>query len=105
MKKVSTPEILVPALRQYRHNTGGDDLVIGYDYEETTRIVESLRSESSRSPGCSTADPRAEFEAWVREAYPNHYYGFNRFADGPLEGDYVSGGLRFAWDAWQRARQ
>lgn len=38
-------ESLLPALRQYRHNSGDDTLITGYDYDETNRIVEAIWQE------------------------------------------------------------
>jgi hypothetical protein len=35
---MKTPEILIPALRQYRHNDG-DGLLFGFDHDETAKIV------------------------------------------------------------------
>jgi len=43
----SAVEVLLPALRQYRHNCGGDELIPGYDYEETNRIVAALSAQQS----------------------------------------------------------
>ncbi len=31
--------ILIPAVRQYRHSSGSDEIFFGYDAEETERIV------------------------------------------------------------------
>ena len=39
-----TPEILHIALRQYRHNSGGNTLFAGFDYEETVKIVTALEA-------------------------------------------------------------
>jgi hypothetical protein len=39
-----TPESLVPAIRQYKHNTGEDGFVFGYDKQETDSLVEQLES-------------------------------------------------------------
>ena len=35
---MATPEILIPALRQYRHNNG-EGLVFGYDKDEVEKLV------------------------------------------------------------------
>ena len=43
----SAVAVLLPALRQYRHNCGGDELIPGYDYEETNRIVAALSAHVS----------------------------------------------------------
>lgn len=40
-----TPEILITALRQYRHNFGSEELFAGFDYEETCAIVSGLSKE------------------------------------------------------------
>ena len=37
-----TPEILIPALRQYRHNYGGDEMVAAFDYDEVVAIINDL---------------------------------------------------------------
>ena len=37
-----TPDILLPALRQYQHNDCSG-LLAGFDYDETVKIVESLK--------------------------------------------------------------
>lgn len=36
------PEVLLTALRQYRHNYGSEELIAGYEYDETNRIVARL---------------------------------------------------------------
>lgn len=38
------PEVLLTALRQYRHNYGSEELIVGYEYEETNRIVAALQA-------------------------------------------------------------
>lgn len=43
----SAAAVLLPALRQYRHNCGGDELIPGYDYEEANRIVAALSAQQS----------------------------------------------------------
>jgi len=40
-------ELLVEALRQYRHNTGGDELVVGYEYDATRRLFTRLQAENA----------------------------------------------------------
>ena len=40
---------LDPALRQYRHNCGSEDLVHGYDYSETRRIFSRLVAERDKA--------------------------------------------------------
>jgi len=50
-----TPEILWPAIRQYRHNTDNspdlyhpkDGFACGFDYDETIAIVEKLQAENA----------------------------------------------------------
>lgn len=43
---MSTPEILIPALRQYRPNIGPDDeYVAAFDYDETVRVVHRLQQQ------------------------------------------------------------
>jgi hypothetical protein len=41
-----TPDILIPALRQYAHNTKEGELFAGYDYEAVNKIVEALEQEN-----------------------------------------------------------
>ena len=38
---MKTPEYLLSAVRQYRHNNS-DGFVYGFDHDETIRIIESL---------------------------------------------------------------
>lgn len=40
MSKTNT--MLVPALRQFRHNTGGNEFVPGFDYKFTNELVNTL---------------------------------------------------------------
>lgn len=40
--KSVTPEILIPALRQYQLNKPTGELISGFDFEETCRIVAPL---------------------------------------------------------------
>jgi hypothetical protein len=42
---MGTPEILIPAIRQYKHNTGGDGFVVGYDKEGVNKIVIDLQNQ------------------------------------------------------------
>ncbi len=46
---MKTPEILLPALRQYRHNDGSG-LLAGFDHDETSKLVnlmdEALKAQS-----------------------------------------------------------
>ncbi len=42
---MKTPELLIPALRQYKHNTGEDGFVVGYDKKETNQIVSDLQNQ------------------------------------------------------------
>lgn len=42
---MSTPEILHKAIRQYRHNYGGDDLVMAFDKDIVIDIVTNLEKE------------------------------------------------------------
>ena len=44
----NTPEKLIPALRQYRHNIGDDSFVTGLDYEITCEVVNHLQAELDR---------------------------------------------------------
>ena len=39
-----TPEVLVPALRQYQHNKPTGELIAGFDFEETCGIVCALQA-------------------------------------------------------------
>jgi len=57
MTKTKVPEILWPAQRQYRHNSGDDELVFGFDQDETVKVVTSLQKRI------------AELEDELREAY------------------------------------
>jgi DNA repair ATPase RecN len=41
--KGKTAKCLIPALRQYRHNHGGDELIAGFDYDETHKVVRQLQ--------------------------------------------------------------
>jgi len=41
---IKTPKILWPALRQHKHNTGGDELIPAFDYTETCAIVTTLQA-------------------------------------------------------------
>jgi uncharacterized heparinase superfamily protein len=41
---VKTPLILYPAVRQYRHNSGGNQLFHGFDLVETIKIVTALET-------------------------------------------------------------
>lgn len=45
--KTKSPEILHTAIRQYRHNNS-DGLVFGFDYDETTKIVNGLLNKIKR---------------------------------------------------------
>ena len=39
-------KLLVSALRQYRHNDGGQVLLAGYDETEAEKVVEELQAEN-----------------------------------------------------------
>jgi hypothetical protein len=39
---VVSEELLLPAIRQYKHNTGEDGFIFGYDKEETQKVVHEL---------------------------------------------------------------
>jgi hypothetical protein len=41
---MKTPKLLMAAIRQYKHNTGEDGFVIGYDLEETDKVVRDLQN-------------------------------------------------------------
>lgn len=41
-------KLLMPAVRQYRHNFGSEELVCGYDEKETEKIVHDLLFKISR---------------------------------------------------------
>lgn len=41
---METPDILLEATRQFRHNYGDDELVCGFDNDETIEIVTQLQS-------------------------------------------------------------
>ena len=40
--RMKTPDYLLPALRQYRHNDMSNELVFGLDHDETIQIVENI---------------------------------------------------------------
>jgi hypothetical protein len=42
-----TPEILIPALRQYKHNNGSEGFVVAYDKKETESIIQSLQQQNA----------------------------------------------------------
>ena len=42
---MKTPEILLPAVRQYKHNNGDEGFVVAFEAEETKRIVVDLQNE------------------------------------------------------------
>jgi hypothetical protein len=46
---MKVPKILYKAQRQYRHNTGEGELVSGFDFEETIKIVKTLLERSDNS--------------------------------------------------------
>ena len=45
---METPVILYRAIRQYKHNDGSPDFVMGFDVEETIKIVNELESSNSK---------------------------------------------------------
>ena len=42
---MKTPDILVPASRQYKHNDGSEGFVIAYDEKLTQQIIWDLKNE------------------------------------------------------------
>lgn len=42
-------ELLSSALRQYRHNHGSEQMICGYEYDETLRLVELILLELDRA--------------------------------------------------------
>ena len=44
-KRTNTPEVLWPALRQYRHNTGGDEFLTAFDYDDTLKAFSKKDAE------------------------------------------------------------
>jgi len=40
-----TPEILIPALRQYRHNFGSEEFLVGLDYDIVEQVVAQFELE------------------------------------------------------------
>lgn len=45
---MKTPKILLSASRQYKHNTGEDGFVFGFDNDETIKIFNKLQAENDR---------------------------------------------------------
>jgi hypothetical protein len=45
---IETPEILWPAIRQYRHNTGSEDLLAGFDWALTCEVVRKQQATIER---------------------------------------------------------
>lgn len=41
-------EVLIPAIRQYKHNDGSEGFVMGYDKSVTNEIVKNLVDEVER---------------------------------------------------------
>lgn len=56
------PEVLLTALRQYRHNYGDNKLIPGYDYEETNRIVAALQARAVVMPERLKEDVNSNLE-------------------------------------------
>lgn len=46
MKLQKAFELLLPALRQHRHNFGSEEFITAYDYDEANKIVERLIAEN-----------------------------------------------------------
>ncbi len=42
---MKTPEALIPAVRQYKHNNGEEGFVIGYDVKTTNKVVVDLQNQ------------------------------------------------------------
>ena len=42
---MKTPKILIPAIRQYKHNDGSEGFVFAYDEKLTQQIVWDLQNE------------------------------------------------------------
>ncbi len=40
---MKTKDLLMPAIRQYRHNYGSEELLFAYDKDEVDKVVEKLR--------------------------------------------------------------
>ena len=40
---MKVPEILYRAQRQYRHNSGNNDLVVAFEFKETIKVVNKLK--------------------------------------------------------------
>ena len=64
MMSSKTPLILVPALRQYQPN-GGGDFLFGFDLEDTIKIVEQLTKELEE-----IAEAIHYPDCWDTMAYP-----------------------------------
>lgn len=41
-------EVLIPAIRQYKHNDGSEGFVMAYDKTETDKAVNELNDENAR---------------------------------------------------------
>jgi hypothetical protein len=44
-----TPELLIPALRQYKHNNGEEGFVCAYDRDEVNALYTKLADEQKRN--------------------------------------------------------
>jgi len=71
-----TPSILIPALRQYRHNSPiNAGYIAGFDYEETCKIVRRLEEELRKAQG----------KEWIEiPGGPREFFGYLSAPKGEL---------------------
>jgi hypothetical protein len=43
---MNAKDLMLPALRQHRHNFGSEEFIAAYDYDEASKIVERLIAEN-----------------------------------------------------------
>lgn len=43
---MNAKDLMLPALRQHRHNYGSEEFIAAYDYDEANKIVERLFAEN-----------------------------------------------------------
>jgi len=67
---MKTPEILAPALRQYQHNDCSG-LVVGFDYDETVKILDRYREALIWCSGSADFGPGGQAEkGWEKICKP-----------------------------------
>ncbi len=75
---MKTPIKLISALRQYRHNNNwGDELVKGFDYEETVKIFTQVQREKVDMLA-AIKEARETEQEWVFLEWLDNYLDYEK---------------------------